>query len=356
MAWSASLTSGSAPGEKTTFTPDTSAEGGYTVSSFTAPQKGVYRFELSGSGGTKGLAVIGNQDITTRKSYEQADGGEGGRTDGYLLLEKGQTVYVGAGGTCSAAFVSGANGSSLAAIAKGDLLFVAGGGGAGGSFGESNDTTGYNCYATQGGDGGGSSGAEGEMDNLYPGGGGGTQSAGGQPNGQYDGTTGGIGNAGAYGTGGARVSSTYETYIAISGRGGDGLYGGGSGHSYAHWGTPYSARGYGGGGGSGYVKTATLSVNSKTYTSETSQSGGAAPGTNGSVIVTLYARSELPVRFDMAMVEQIIFNGTNVGSLIYNGTKVFMRRLRRCLRYPGGQSGCRAATRASFTSLSMACR
>ena len=128
MGWNGSLTESSAIGSAITFTPDTSAEGAYTVVPFTAPKKGVYRFRLYGSGGTKWGS--GNGDIG-RKDCGGTDGGAGGYTDGYLLLEKGQTVHVGAGGTCSAAFVAKESGGKLASIAKASLLFVAGGGGAG---------------------------------------------------------------------------------------------------------------------------------------------------------------------------------------------------------------------------------
>ena len=72
MGWSGSLTQNSVLGSKILFTPDASGEGEYTVSSFAAPRKGVYRFELKGSGGTAGIA----------------SGGAGGMTDGYLLLER----------------------------------------------------------------------------------------------------------------------------------------------------------------------------------------------------------------------------------------------------------------------------
>ena len=100
MAWNGSLTAGSAVGSKITFTPDTSAEGGYTVSAFTAPKKGIYRFQLYGSGGTNGST---DADYTGANGNATVLGGAGGYTDGYMLLEKNQTVYVGAGGTCSAA-------------------------------------------------------------------------------------------------------------------------------------------------------------------------------------------------------------------------------------------------------------
>ncbi|MBR5560173.1 MAG: hypothetical protein IKU73_02025 [Clostridia bacterium] len=327
MAWSASLTPGSALGEKITFTPDTSAEGEYTVASFAAPRKGVYRFELMGSGGKR----------------ESAAGGTGGKTDGYLLLDMGQTVYVGAGGAGSAAFVASQNAESLASVPKAALFFVAGAGGGGGksAYYES-DKKGA---VTAGGHGGGVSGTQ-----ASGGGKGGTQEAGGAGYGdQSDGT---LPVDGAYGAGGLGGSdNSYPVGTCTGGRGGDGYYGGGGGGANA---STNSATGinngyaYGGGGGSGYVKTAALTVLGRTYASVTEQGGGAASDGNGSVAVTYYARCELPIRFDGAAVERLFFNGTEIGSLVYNGVKLFMRRWMRCLRYPGGQSACRAATQGSL--------
>ena len=317
MAWSGNLTQSSALGSKITFTPETYSDGTYTVSSFTAPRKGVYRFELKGSGGSTGAS-----SVESYTAHERRPGGEGGSTDGYLLLEKGQTVYVGAGGTCSAAFVSSAYGSKLSAINKNNLYFVAGGGGQGGAFGESYNHTGWNCVATEGGKGGGASGAA-----SSDGGKGGTQSAGGAAGGsdiRHEGT------AGTYGTGGSGAGADWEKYRAAGGRGGDGLYGGGGGHAYTHTNyTPESARGWGGGGGSGYVKTGTLTVRDKTYTSSTSQGGGAASDTNGSIVITYYARAELPIIFDGTQLERLIFDGVEIDSLIFDGTKLFFERIRR---------------------------
>lgn len=325
MGWSASLTESSAIGENITFTPDTSAEGAYTVSPFAAPRKGVYRFELVASGGTANSAA----------------GGAGGRTDGYLLLEKGQTVYVGAGGTCSAAFVASQTGDALSAIAQTALLLVAGAGGAGGRSGfYESDKKGA---VTAGGNGGGTSGADGTS-----GGKGGTQSAGGAGYGDF--TDGVLPESGAYGAGGAGGSDdSYPVGACIGGRGGDGYYGGGGGGANAVSNSATGANNayaYGGGGGSGYVKTETLTVQDKTYMSATMQGAGGASGASGSVKVTYYAGADLPVRFDNAPVGRIVFNGIAVGSLVYNGVKVFMRRWMRCLQYPGGRSACRAATRA----------
>lgn len=330
MGWSGSLTENSALGSSITFTPDTEIIGDYSVSSFKAPRKGVYKFVLNGSGGAKGSESNGSHTITSKSYYCQADGGEGGSTTGYLLLEKDQVVYVGCGGACSAAFVSSVTGANLAEISEPNLYFVAGGGGQGGSFGESHFKTGYNCYATKGGNGGGTTGADGEMDNLCTGGGGGTQSEGGQPNG-YESSDSVKGNAGAYGKGGLCVSNQYDTYVAISGRGGDGYYGGGSGYAYTHDSEPYSARGYAGGGGSGFVKTANLTVRDTDYVSTTSQGGGATSATNGSVVVSYHAKAELPIIFNGVQLEQLFFNGVEIESLIFNGTKLFIERVKQLL-------------------------
>ena len=302
MGWSGSITSSSAVGSSITFTPNTSTEGAYEVSSFTAPKKGVYEFLLNGSGGTNGLSA----------------GGNGGNTVGYLLLNANQTVYVGAGGTCSAAFVSSVTGLKLSNISKGNLYFVAGAGGAGGNVkkGSADD---YHVYA--GGNGGGNSGATAPEGGA----GGGTQSSGGAA---YVSTSSKVGNGanGAYGTGGAGGGIGYSNGYAYGGRGGDGYYGGAGGYGRWHdndmtgdWGL--SA--YGGGGGSGYVYSNSLTVKDVTYTSSTTQGYGAAAGGIGNVTVTYYARAELPITFNGQTIEKIEYNGVEIDSLWYNGTQLF---------------------------------
>lgn len=325
MAWSGRLTSSSAVGSSTTFTPNTSDEGLYTVANFIAPRKGVYQFVLKGSGGTNGAT---NTD-SSGAGGTSVSGGKGGSTTGYLLLEKDQEIFVGAGGTCSAAFVSKASGSNLRAIGSSNIYFVAGAGGAAGKSQKTN----YANYAWAGGNGGGSSGAAGA--NSSPdwtnkdGGGGGTQTAAGAPVDYGD-----KGASGAYGIGGASIYSQpeYQNVRAWSGRGGDGWYGGASGQAMTshNSSTGYGeARAWGGGGGSGYVKTATLTVMSKTYTSSTSQGSGASAGSNGSVVITYYARAELPVIFNGTQLERLIFNGTEIESLIFDGTKLFIESIKR---------------------------
>ena len=285
MAWSGSLTASSAVGSAITFTPDTNTEGAYTVAAFTAPKKGVYAFQLKGSGGT----------VTVNQKY--SPGGVGGFTTGYLLLEKGQTVYVGAGGTCSAAFVSKTNGSALKNISAGNLYFVAGAGGGGGAMWD----LGSQNVSGSGGEGGGTTGLSGwDAYGSRGGGSGGTQSSG------Y-----------GYGHGGGGGYANHGNYSTHGGRGGDGYYGGnGGGYSW------------GGGGGSVYIHVETVKVNTKTFTNTTQQGGGAGSNARGSVEVSYYARAELPIIFNGTTLERLFYNGVEVESLIYDGTKLFMRRLR----------------------------
>lgn len=292
MGWSGSLNASSGVGSAMTYTPDTTTQGGYTVSAFTAPKKGVYRFTLKGSGG---------QQLTGSDYFTSSPGGTGGLTTGYLVLEAGQTVYIGAGGTCSAAFVSRINASSLAATgSKENLYFVAGAGGEGGA----NWGPDWNLHSVAGGNGGGTTGAS------VGGTTGGTQTSGG---------TNGYGDRdGKYGTGGASIYGNNLGYSEHGGRGGDGLYGGGGGNARE-----------GGSGGSGYVYSTTLKVGSNTFTSSTAQGGGAGNNSRGSVTVTYYADAELPVTFNGVRLVEIRFNGTKVEHLIYNGAAVFAHMLKR---------------------------
>ena len=294
MGWSGSLTESSAVGSAITFTPDTTTAHGYTVGTFTAPKKGIYRFILKGSGGSyNGYHSDGVSSA----------GGTGGYTVGYLLLEANQTVYIGAGGTCSAAFVSGETGAALKNIAKEKLYFVAGGGGGGGArWGFDDNKSG------PGGNGGGTSGET--APNGYGGLGSGT---GGSQTGGY---AYGVGAPGGYGNDGA----SYHR-----GDGGDGLYGG-----YA--GAFSGGLAQGGGGGSGYIHTGSVTAGSKTYTNATQQGGGAGSNTRGSVEVSYHARAELPVIFNGTAIERLIFNGVEVESLIYDGVKLFMRSMAKRMR------------------------
>ena len=288
MGWNGSLSASSEVGAAITYTPDTDQEGQYTVSAFTAPKKGVYAFQIKGSGGS----ING-----PHSSGVYSAGGTGGFTTGYLLLEKGQTVYVGAGGPCSAAFVSAVNASALKDVTPANLRFVAGGAGGGGAnWGQQ-----WGMKSGPGGNGGGTTGATGGGGGVGSLGSGGTQSSG------Y-----------AYGYGGGGGYSNIDNTSHHAGRGGDGYYGGTG-----------ATGSQGGGGGSGYIHTASIKVGSKTYANTTQQGGGAGSNTAGSVTVIYYARAELPVIFNGTTLERLIYNGVEIESLIYNGVRLFMKKLRR---------------------------
>ena len=332
MGWNTSLTDKSAAGDGATYSPDTTEAHGYTADAFTAPKKGVYRFTLRGSGGH------------VRNAYGvQAAGGAGGLTDGYLLLEGGQTVYVGCGGPCSAAWVAAdtPGNAGVAGIAPASLYFVAGGGGGGGSTWGDN----WNGPCGVGGAGGGSVGGNGANVGSGSHGMGGTQSAGGAGC-DYNNA---LNNNGSYGSGSRGVYTNNDNYSGMGGSGmggdgGDGYYGGGAGGSIG------SDCANGGGGGSGYVRTETLNVAGKSYISTTMQGGGAASGSAGSVTVAYAADTELPVIFDGTRLTKIIFNGTQASSLVYNGTTIFAGRCKACLKQMAARFACPRATRASLAS------
>lgn len=329
MAWNRNLGASCAVGEQAVYSADTSAVGAYTSGAFTAPKKGIYRFELRGSGGNS----------ADGGTYQMA-GGQGGYTSGFLLLERGQTVYVGCGGPCSAAWAASANpgNAGVSAIAAGNLYFVAGAGGMGAACNDGVNWTGYNCHLSGGGAGGGASGQDASQvfwntSWLEQYGRGGTQTAGGAK-----GSGGGLGGTnGSYGVGGSAGGEGVDGYIFNGGRGGDGYYGGGGGIGWVTAGS--GGWGGGGGGGSGYVKAASFTLYGKTYTSSTQQGGGAGSGANGSVTVTYYAMAELPVIFNGTRLTKLVFNGTEVSGLIYDGTRVFAQRcaaLMRLRRAAGG--------------------
>lgn len=331
MGWSGSLTASSSAGTSITFTPTadsrsyptdvTTYVGTYTVSTFKAPKKGVYRFQLYGSGGAQRTENAGpdeNGYNTYSGQHGGAAGGQGGYTDGYLLLEENQTVYVGAGGCACAAFVSSANGTKLSAIPASNLYFVAGGGGNGGGWNDWKNYTGYNCKCYSGTKGGGEKGEYKTAASNNCWGEPGTQDAGGKC---ADGGT--AVAAGTYGTGGkGRQWNDVDggKYGAYCGRGGDGYYGGGGA-----WGSTATngLYAYGGGGGSGYVKTSSFTYNGKSYDSTTSIGGGSASNTAGKVVVTYHAASELPIIYNDKKITKIIYNGKEITSLYYNKTKLF---------------------------------
>ena len=326
MGWNGELGEACAPGESVTYTPDTTAAHGYTAGTFTAPKRGVYRFTLKGSGGLR------HSDFLTSE-----DGGEGGQTVGYLLLDKGQQVFVGCGGPCSAAWVASANpgNTGIWDIAAESLYFVAGGGGGGGCSRANTAPLG------KGGAGGGSSGAQAAgAGYLTDGGGrGGTQSAGGVI---YEGTESKYKvQNGAYGKGGTAVYTVNDYEMEQQGGdGGDGYYGGSAGMS-----PDVRGSACGGGGGSGYVYAQELAEGGRRYACTTQQGGGAASNTAGSVTVT--APEVLPVRYRGTALTKIIFDGVEVSSLIYNGTTIFARRCRGCLKRLAARFACLRATRGS---------
>ena len=283
MGWSGSLSASSDLGSSITFTPDTSSWHEYTVGTFTSPKNGVYRFALNGGGYRSGEG-------------SRSAGGEGGMTTGYLMMEAGETVYIGAGGPCSAAFVSGATGSALKNIAKENLYFVAGAGGGGGArWGEQ-----YNMKSGPGGKGGGTSGET--AGNGY-----GTGNGSGIGGTQTSGYAYGEGQGGSYGNDGA----SYHP-----GDGGDGYYGGRCG-AFA------GGLAQGGGGGSGYIYTGSINIGGTTYTNSTQQGGGSGNNARGSVEVTYYALGTIPIIFNGTQLTKIIYNGTAIDHLIYNGTELF---------------------------------
>lgn len=336
MGWIGSLTESSAVGSSTRWEPNSPEStdpnttwvnvktyaGNYSVGTFKAPKRGVYRFDLKGSGGAK---------VTTRDTSHSSgnnggsSGGEGGSTTGYLLLEKNQEVYVGAGGVCRAAFVSSAYGANLAAVSIANLFLVAGAGGSGASWYDRPNGNGYNCKTDVGGNGGGTSGAAGSTKNSIDtdSGKGGTQSAGGAGGTSDSDLNKANGSAGKRGVGGNGSEISGDGYIAYGGRGGDGFYGGGGASCSA---ADNGVSAAGGGGGSGYVKNKTLTVVGKPYTSSTSQGGGASSNNPGSVTVTYYAIADIPVIFNGTRLTAIIFNGTRITGLIKDGTRIFARR------------------------------
>ena len=269
MGWSGSMSTSSAINTTITYTPDTTTVGAYTGSSFTAPIRGIYKFTLKGSGGK----------TNPNNSPFGSSGGQGGTTIGFLALAANATVYVGAGGPGSAAWVGKVSGTTLSAIAKSNIYFIAGAGGGGCSCTDTWNWTGYNCKLDTGGVGGGSSGGAGvSTGGSGHNGGGGTQATGG---------AGGGGSNGAYGVGGNGSGASATNYTVTAGRGGDGYWGGGGGgaEAFANGGVV----GGGGGGGSGYYYADRLFAMGVTYLSSTSQGGGSNADTRGTVAVTYVA-------------------------------------------------------------------
>ena len=293
------------------------------MQSFTAPQKGIYKLEVWGAQGGNG-------------------GGLGGYSYGHVLLEKDAVLYVccgqagaistattynGGGGGRSKYFsftdhykptrTGGSGGGAthiatrsgtLAELGSTSGLLIAAGGGGGAAAGDGLGSS----YGT-GGTGGGESGGAGVGFASW------TSSGGAQTSGY------------AFGQGQTAVSAWGdwdETYASnAAGGGGGGLYGG---CAQTVTGNHRDAASCGGGGGSGY----TGGVPDLTHSGTTYAHGMLSGQRSGSgyAVITFVKKGELPVVFDGAALQKILFGGAEVGSLVVNGTKVFMRKLQRRLR------------------------
>lgn len=241
------------------------------IEEFEAPAAGMYKLEVWGAKGGDGNGT----------------GGKGGYSNGYVYLNKGQTIYIccgGAGvkttGTANGGYNGGGKGivgdvnyskncgsgggathiakrtgllSSLSSY-KSDILIVAGGGGGAGGRDSSVGTL-------NGGTGGGTNGGSGTYTSEYfLCGTGGSQSAGG-------GSTDYFGGIGSFGKGGSPAG-----YPGAGG--GGGLYGGGSGHYYNGASSAGGGSGYIGGVSSGSTRNGENNGNGKaaiTYVSRDSE-------------------------------------------------------------------------------------
>lgn len=237
------------------------------MQTFLVPMSGLYQLEVYGSKG----------GISTYGGYSK-----GGYSKGYVLLKKGEILYVCCGGvpyngggspdgsdagTIYTGSTAGGGATHIAKRAgllselenhKDDILIVAGG--AGGSVAQT-----YYQKDLLGGVGGGTSGGKGKSYNgtsFYDVGNGGTQSAGGKGDASK--------STGSFGKGG-------NGYGACGGGGG---YYGGSG------GTGYN----GGAGGSGYIGgVPRIEYKGNVYEPQTVQGGGLA--STGKAVLTLIEKS-----------------------------------------------------------------
>lgn len=265
------------------------------IQTFTAPYSGTYKLEVWGAqGGTS-----------------KGTGGKGGYSYGTVNLNKGDKLYVGVGGQGSAATSrSGAGGYNGGGNGYCDVSmdsYAAGGGGAT-HIGKTNatlvNTASANVLIVAGGGGGG---AKGQLASACNGGsGGGNATAGTKAN--YG--SGNVGVAGAvgggsYGQGQSCTSSITTGQCSAGGGGGGGYKGGGCGYSKQY------AAGGSGAGGTGYVGGVTGGV-----TSNGQRSG------HGQAKITLTKISTLFYYNDVA-IDKLIFDGTTITSLIFNGTKIF---------------------------------
>ena len=212
------------------------------VQTFTAPAKGIYKFETWGAQGGGSY-------------YENSHGGKGGYSSGYYELEAGETVYIYVGGKGtignSGVIPGGYNGGGNGGIGTSKNYAGSGGGATdirlvGGDW---NDAEGLESRVIVAGGGGGSGSYYQGLTGNYSGG------AGGGLNGA-NGITGNSGNP--IGTGATQTSGGKSTQNGITigafGKGGDGLKStssaGAGGGGYYGGGGSYCA---GGGGGSGFI-------------------------------------------------------------------------------------------------------
>lgn len=258
------------------------------VQSLTVPTDGIYKLEVYGAGGgyggAKGGYSIGYKKLTKGVTLYIACGQMGGTQDGYGARFNGgqdssssqnQACWYGrrAGGGCT--HIATKDGV-LADLkdSKDAVLIVAGAGGSGKTAGDSSTTTG------SGGQGGGLSGGSG------------TSGAGGTQSGGY-----------AFGKG---APATVDEC-----GGGAGWYGGYAGA-------------LGAGGGSSYIGgVPEFTYNGVTYTPSTTIGGGREWHTNGAARITLVKKTFLPVQVNGEQIEKILFNGTEITGLQFNGVTVF---------------------------------
>ena len=303
------------------------------MQSFTVPVSGVYKLEVYGAAGGARAANATNVS-------------KGGYSVGYVLLNKGETIYVccgqkgategtattynGGGKGCTYTFnltdhfkptMNGPSGGGATHIArqsgtlaqigeanKSKILIVAGGGG--GQGGYTNYIQGAVYANKNGGNGGGTSGGYGTRDgsNVLAGG---TQSGG-----------------NAFGQGGSS-SAYWGNWDSLNYGTGAGAGGGFYGGKASNIGNNEVQAQAGAGGGSGYIGgVPNFTYKGVAYNSSTTVGHASATG-NGTAKITFVAKSTLPVTFNGTTLEKIIFNGVEVKSLAVNGVKLFMERMKR---------------------------
>lgn len=242
----------------------------------------------------------------------------------YIYLKSSGTIKFSYAKTIEACIVGGgAAGQGRNAAATGLRTYGGGGGEVLNKTGISaSASTGYSIVIGSGGTKGLSS-TDGGASTAF-----GYSASGGSTNGQV-GTD--KGKDGTYAFG----DSTLSRYGGGGGRGGDspggaGSSGGDGGGGKGADGGNYSARGANavagtantGGGGGGYGSALYWDGN---------HSGGGDNANGGSGIVILRGTQDdlLPVRFNGVQIAKMTFNGQDVTGLIYDGTRIFVERLRR---------------------------